>query len=86
MKKQPAKPTPWGATTLERGGAKNPDSDPLNPLGKAWQWAHARAEANRLKEAIKAHRAATLTGLLGKAEQDAVDRALWQAAGLEENP
>ena len=31
----------------------------------------------RLERAIEAHKTATETGLLGKAEQDAADRALW---------
>lgn len=56
----------------------------VEALDKACQYAvRKRDERDRLRDAIKAHRAATLTGLLGKAEQDAADRALWQAAGLE---
>ena len=44
------------------------------------EWA---AETNKgLIAAIKAHKEAVSSGLLGKHEQDAADRALWAVAGF----
>lgn len=52
----------------------------LQDVVQRGKWA---AETNQLLiDAIRAHKDAVSTGLLGKHEQDAADRALWAVAGF----